>query len=98
MSVVGASGKVFGVLRLPLDEPRLPSAILSRLSLPPDLVRAEQWPTVEATLQAAVARPSRASGSHVHRVEALHNWLLAQGCVEQVSAPIRGAGGVNAVL
>src|SRR5439155_15181213 len=65
---------------------------------PRDLVRAEQWPTVEATLQAAVARLSRASGSHVHRVEALRDWLLAQGCVEQVSAPIRGAGGVNAVL
>ncbi len=100
MSVAGASGKGIhaGVLQLPLDKPGLPFDTLSPLALPPDLVRAEQWPSVEATLQAAVARLSRASGSHIHRVEALRDWLLAQGCVEQVSAPIRGAGGVNAVL
>jgi len=38
MSVAGASGKVVGVLQLPLNEPRLPSVTLSHLSLPPDLI------------------------------------------------------------
>ena len=91
------------VIRLPDERPDereapLPSDLLSRLALPPDLVRDDQWAKVDGTLQEAVTILSRAYASDVQRVETLRDWLSAQGCVERVNAPIREGGHVGAVL